>query len=105
MNAHSLRDIQNKKEMNLLIGKHSDVSMEKFIIKIIRENKKKLLKQKDKYRKNFLSNQERNIFTKLKKEPEKNKTHWDNLLSEMKWMQSDFEKERKNKKKEKIKKN
>ena len=99
MNAHSLRDIQNKKEMNLLIGKHSDVSMEKFIIKIIRENKKKLLKQKDKYRKNFLSNQERNIFTKLKKEPEKNKTHWDNLLSEMKWMQSDFEKERKNKKK------
>ena len=73
--------------------------MEKFIVKLIRENKKKLLKQKDKYRKNFLSNQERNIITKLKKEPEKNKTHWDNLLSEMKWMQSDFEKERKNKKK------
>ena len=73
--------------------------MEKYIVKLIRENKKKLLKQKDKYRKNFLSNQERNIITKLKKEPEKNKTHWDNLLSEMKWMQSDFEKERKNKKK------
>ena len=85
--------------MNLLIGKHSDISMEKFIMKIVRENKKKLLKQKNKFRKNFISNQERNIFSKLKKEPEKNKTHWDNLLSEMKWMQSDFEKERKNKKK------
>ena len=52
--------------MNLLIGKHSDISMEKFIMKIVRENKKKLLKQKNKFRKNFISNQERNIFSKLK---------------------------------------
>ena len=43
--------------MNLLIGKHSDISMEKFIMKIVRENKKKLLKQKNKFRKNFISNQ------------------------------------------------
>ena len=26
------------------------------------------------------------MFTRLKKEPEKNKTHWDYLMTEMKWM-------------------
>jgi len=39
------------------------------------------------------------MFTRLKKEPEKNKTLWDYLLQDMKWMQDDFEKERKNKRK------
>ena len=39
------------------------------------------------------------MFTRLKKEPEKNKTHWDYLMTEMKWMQGDFEKERRAKKK------
>ena len=43
--------------------------------------------------------QQRNMFTRLKKEPEKNKTLWDYLLQDMKWMQDDFEKERKNKRK------
>ena len=38
--------------------------------------------------------QQRNMFTRLKKEPEKNKTHWDYLIYEMKWMNTDFEKER-----------
>ena len=43
--------------------------------------------------------QQRNMFTRLKKEPEKNKTLWDYLLIDMKWMQVDFERERKNKRK------
>ena len=43
--------------------------------------------------------QQRNMFTRLKKEPEKNKSHWDYLLKEMKWMSGDFELERKNKRK------
>ena len=34
--------------------------------------------------------QQRNMFTRIKKEPEKNKTHWDILLDEMKWMEGDF---------------
>ena len=43
--------------------------------------------------------QQRNMFTRLKKEPEKNKTHWDILLDEMKWMAGDFEIERRKKRK------
>ena len=43
--------------------------------------------------------QQRNMFTRLKKEPEKNKTHWDYLMTEMKWLQGDFEKERRSKRK------
>ena len=88
-----MHNIQLKKEFNFLIGKHNEISLEKYILKIIREKKKKLIKSKS----NLI---DKNIITKLKKEPEKNKTHWDILLSEMKWMQSDFEKERKNKKKQ-----
>ena len=99
LTASTLRDVQNKKEMNLLLGKHSDVSVEKYVMRIVRENKKLRLQQKEKNKRNGLTNQERSMITKLKKEPEKNKTHWDNLLNEMKWMQSDFEKERRNKKK------
>ena len=95
----TLRDVQNKKELNQLLGKHSDVSVEKYVMRIIRENKKLKLQQKDKNKKNGISNQDKNMLTRLKKEPEKNKTHWDVLLSEMKWMQADFEKERRQKKK------
>ena len=88
-----MHNIQLKKEFNFLIGKHNEISLEKYILKIIREKKKKLIKSKS----NLI---DKNLFSKIKKEPEKNKTHWDILLSEMKWMQSDFEKERKNKKKQ-----
>ena len=81
--------------MSLLIGKHSDVSLEKYILKLIREKKKMLVRNRiDKF-----EMQQRNMFTRLKKEPEKNKTHWDYLMTEMKWMQGDFEKERKAKRK------
>jgi SNF2 family DNA or RNA helicase len=38
-------------------------------------------------------------YFKFKKEPEKNKTHWDYLLDEMKWLANDFERERKTKRK------
>jgi len=38
-------------------------------------------------------------YFKFKKEPEKNKTHWDCLIEEMKWLSGDFERERKMKKK------
>ena len=34
--------------------------------------------------------QQRNYFTKLKKEPEKNLTNWDYLLKEMAWLANDF---------------
>ena len=81
--------------MNILIGKHADVSLEKYIIKLIREKKKMLVRNRiDKF-----EMQQRNIFTRLKKEPEKNKTHWDFLMTEMKWLQGDFEKERRAKRK------
>ena len=100
LTTKTLIEVQNKKEMNLLLGKHSDVSVEKYVMRMVRESKKLRLQQKDKNKRNGLTNQERSMITKLKKEPEKNKTHWDNLLCEMKWMQSDFEKERRNKKKQ-----
>ena len=90
-----MHNIQLKKEFNSLIGKHNEISLEKYILKIIREKKKKLIKSK-----NPPTLIDKNLFSKIKKEPEKNKTHWDILLGEMKWMQSDFEKERKNKKKQ-----
>ena len=81
--------------MNILIGKHSDVSLEKYILKLIREKKRMLVKNRiDKF-----EMQQRNMFTRLKKEPEKNKTHWDYLMIEMKWLEGDFEKERKAKRK------
>ena len=81
--------------MNILIGKHTDVSLEKYILKLIREKKKMLVRNRiDKF-----EMQQRNMFTRLKKEPEKNKTHWDFLMTEMKWLQGDFEKERRAKRK------
>ena len=71
------------------------MSLEKYILKLIREKKKMLVRNRiDKF-----EMQQRNMFTRLKKEPEKNKTHWDYLLTEMKWMQGDFEKERRAKRK------
>ena len=72
-----MHNIQLKKEFNFLIGKHNEISLEKYILKIIREKKKKLIKSKS----NLI---DKNLFSKIKKEPEKNKTHWDILLSEMK---------------------
>jgi SNF2 family DNA or RNA helicase len=81
--------------MSILIGKHSDISLEKYILKLIREKKKMLVRNRiDKF-----EMQQRNMFTRLKKEPEKNKTHWDYLMTEMKWMHGDFEKERRAKRK------
>ena len=79
----------------MLIGKHSDISLEKYILRLIREKKRMLVRNRiDKF-----EMQQRNMFTRLKKEPEKNKTHWDYLLIEMKWLEGDFEKERKAKRK------
>ena len=90
-----MHNVQNKKEINLLIGKHSEVSLEKHVLRLIREKKKLLMSNRiDKF-----EMQQRNMFTRLKKEPEKNKTLWDYLLMDMKWMQGDFEKERKHKRK------
>ena len=67
LTASTLRDVQNKKEMNLLLGKHSDVSVEKYVMRIVRENKKLRLQQKEKNKRNGLTNQERSMITKLKK--------------------------------------
>ncbi|MCQ2817534.1 MAG: SNF2-related protein [archaeon] len=80
-----------------LMGKHSDASLEKYVIKLIRENKRQKIIEKEKKTPFGISAHEKQLFIKLKKEPEKNQTHWDNLLKEMKWMASDFDKERKSK--------
>jgi len=90
-----LHNVQNKKEISILIGKHKEISLEKYILKLNREKKRLLMSNRlDKF-----EMQQRNMFTRLKKEPEKNKTHWDILLEEMKWMAGDFEIERRKKRK------
>ena len=90
-----MHNVQNKKEISILIGKHKEISLEKYILKLNHDKKKLLLSNRiDKF-----EMQQRNMFTRLKKEPEKNKSHWDWLMEEMKWMNNDFEVERKNKKK------
>ena len=95
LTASSLHTVQNKKEINLLTGKHSEVSLEKHVLRLIREKKRLLLSNRpDKF-----EMQQRNMFTRLKKEPEKNKTLWDCMLQDMKWMHNDFGKERRNKRK------
>ena len=65
---------KNKKFFNELIGKANDFSIEKIIKKSFKSNKKQKLKNE--------KNDNKIIF-KFKKEPEKNKTHWDYLLEEM----------------------
>ena len=40
--------MQNKKELNQLLGKHSEISVEKYILRMIRENKKLKIRQKEK---------------------------------------------------------
>ena len=71
------------------------MSLEKHILRLIREKKRLLLSNRpDKF-----EMQQRNMFMRLKKEPEKNKTLWDCMLQDMKWMHNDFEKERRNKRK------
>ena len=90
-----MHNVQNKKEISILIGKHKEISLEKYILKLNREKKRLLMSNRlDKF-----EMQQRNMFTRLKKEPEKNKTHWDILLDEMKWMAGDFEIERRKKRK------
>ena len=85
--------------MNHLLGKHSEVSVERYIMKNVKEQKRQKLKKLNVKNKSSNTNADRMAFFKLKREPEKNKTHWDHLIEEMKWMQNDFEKERKMKKK------
>lgn len=65
---------KNKKFLNELIGKTNDFTIEKIIKRCFKSNKKQKLKN--------VRNDNKIIF-KFKKEPEKNKTHWDFLLEEM----------------------
>lgn len=65
---------KNKKFLTSLQGKHSDISVEKLIIKSFKNNKRQKLKKP--------KTEDKMIF-KFKKEPEKNKTHWDHVLEEM----------------------
>lgn len=91
VNLESLRSVQNRKYFSLLQGKSSsDISLEKFVLKQLRNQKKQRMKKTPPDTKQYF---------KFKKEPEKNKTHWDVLIEEMKWMQGDFDRERKMKKK------
>jgi hypothetical protein len=65
---------RNKKFLNEINGKTNDFAIEKIIKKSLKSNKKQKLKT--------VKNDNKIIF-KFKKEPEKNKTHWDYLLEEM----------------------
>ena len=85
--------------MSTLQGKNSDITIEKFVLKNLKIQKKQRIKKMKENNKSAKENAERMAYFKLKKEPEKNKTHWDHLLEEMKWMQNDFDKERKLKRK------
>ena len=65
---------KNKKFLNSLQGKHSDISVEKLIIKSFKNDKHIKVKK---------AKVEDKMIFKFKKEPEKNKTHWDHVLEEM----------------------
>ena len=93
-----MKEVQNRKYLSTLRGKHLDISLEKFLTKIKIQKKQNLKKIKEGVSV-AKDNAERMAYFKLKKEPEKNKTHWDHLIEEMKWMNTDFERERKLKKK------
>lgn len=88
VSSNDLKSISYKRFYNNLLGKNtSEVTIERFILRKIRDAKKA----------SVVANEERQYY-KFKKEPEKNITHWDHLLNEMKWMASDFEKEKRIKK-------
>lgn len=107
--------MQNKKYFSILQGKSSsEISLEKYLLRLLRLQKKERQKKSNQNKfsnntnnKNQLTNQinlnteilDPKQYFKFKKEPEKNKTHWDCLIEEMKWLSSDFERERKMKKK------
>jgi hypothetical protein len=75
VNASDLKKVQDKKFLYEILGKYnSDITVEKFVLKTLREQKKQRLRK--------VKPEERTIF-KYKKEPEKNKTHWDHLMEEM----------------------
>lgn len=87
----SLRNVQNRKYFYQLQGKSSsDITLEKYVLKQLRAQKKERMKK---------SKPDTKQYFKFKKEPEKNKTHWDYFLDEMKWMSNDFDRERKMKRK------
>jgi len=65
---------KNKKFLTTLQGKQSDVSVEKLIIKSFKNNKRQKINNSKPIDK---------VVFKFKKEPEKNKTHWDHVLEEM----------------------
>ncbi len=91
VNLESLRNVQNRKYFYQLQGKSSsDISLEKYVLKQLRNQKKERMKKAKPDTKQYF---------KFKKEPEKNKTHWDYVLDEMKWMSNDFDREKKMKKK------
>jgi hypothetical protein len=70
-----LKKVQDKKFLLELQGKgSSDITVERFVMKTLREQKRQRLRK--------VKPVERTIF-KFKKEPDKNKTHWDHVLEEM----------------------
>lgn len=76
VNENSFKSILYKKFYNSLQGKNtSEITIERLVMRKIKDSKKEKLGQKYK-------TDEKMIF-KYKKEPEKNKTHWDSLLDEM----------------------
>jgi hypothetical protein len=75
VNVEALKKVQDKKFLLELQGKSSsDITVERFIMKTLKEQKRQRLRK--------VKPVERTIF-KFKKEPEKNKTHWDHVLEEM----------------------
>lgn len=71
-----LRAIKHKKFYYLSQGKNSsDITVEKWLLKKMKQLKKNQAANKPK--------PDEKVIFKFKKEPEKNKTHWDHLLEEM----------------------
>jgi hypothetical protein len=76
VNSDSFKSIFYKKFFNSLQGKNTtEITIEKLILKKIRDSKKEKFGVK-------AQSDEKMIF-KYIKEPEKNKTHWDCLIDEM----------------------
>ena len=89
----ALKSVYFKKIFSNMQGKNTtEITIERLILRKIRNLKKEKMLH-------INPQTDEKIIFKFKKEPEKNKTHWDHLIEEMKWLQGDFEKERKIKKK------
>jgi hypothetical protein len=76
ISENSFRSVQYKKLFNSIQGKNTtEITIERMIMRKIKDQRKEKL--------GFKAKTDEKMIFKYKKEPEKNKTHWDNLVDEM----------------------